>query len=65
MSLLVHQVAKLSGVSVDTVRRWERKGLLTSERDVNGWRVYGPEAVDELRRLYRREGPRRTVEVST
>ena len=65
MSLLVHQVAKLSGVSVDTVRRWERKGLLTSERDVNGWRVYGPEAVEELRRLYRREGPRRAVAVTT
>jgi DNA-binding transcriptional MerR regulator len=65
MSLLVHQVAKLSGVSADTVRRWERKGLLTSERDVNGWRVYGPEAVEKLRRLYRREGPRRSVAVTT
>ncbi len=54
MSLLVHQVAKLSGVSVDTVRRWERKGLLTSERDVNGWRRYSPDVVPLLRQAYRK-----------
>ena len=54
MSLAVDQVAKLSGVSVDTVRRWERKVLFTSQRNVNGWRRYSPDVVPILRQAYRK-----------
>ena len=59
MSLLVHEVAKRAGVHADTVRRWERKGVITSKRDANGWRRYGRDAVAILRRAYLRqkEGP--------
>ena len=52
MSLLVHQVAKKAEISVDTVRRLDRKGLINSKRDTNNWRRYPPEVVATLRRLY-------------
>lgn len=55
MSLLVHQVAKLSGVSVDTVRRLERLGRISSERDDNGWRRFSPDVVPLIRRAYRKQ----------
>ena len=52
MSLLVHEVAKKAEISVDTVRRLDRKGLINSKRDANNWRRYPPEVVATLRRLY-------------
>jgi len=49
---LVSQVAKAVELHPDTVRRLERKGIISSKRDVNGWRRYSPEAVETIRRLY-------------
>ncbi len=52
MSLLIHEVARRAGLHVDTVRRLERRGLINSKRDINGWRRYGPEVVETVKRLY-------------
>jgi DNA-binding transcriptional MerR regulator len=48
--LLIGEVAKRVGVSVDTVRHYERKGLLQNVwRDGSGYRRYSSEAVDRIR----------------
>lgn len=52
MSLLIHEVAQQVGVHVDTIRRLERRGIITSKRDVNGWRRYGPDVVETLKQFY-------------
>ena len=52
MRLLVHEVAKRAKVSNDTVRNADRRGLISSVRDVNGWRRFSPNVVDELKKLY-------------
>jgi DNA-binding transcriptional MerR regulator len=41
----VGELAKRIGRSVDTIKRWEEEGLLRSERDCRGRRVYGEEHV--------------------
>ncbi|MBZ5597017.1 MAG: heavy metal-responsive transcriptional regulator [Acidobacteriia bacterium] len=43
-------LAKLVGISPDTLRLYERKGLLTHPpRSANGYRCYPPEMVDRIR----------------
>jgi len=44
----VHEAAALLGVSPDTIRRWEKKGLIKAHRDPNGARLFDP---DELNRV--------------
>jgi DNA-binding transcriptional MerR regulator len=44
------ELAAMAGVSTDTLRHYERKGLLPpAPRSVNGYRVYGVEALDRIR----------------
>jgi len=43
------ELACLSGVSTDTLRHYERKGLLTSQRASNGYREYSPQALARVR----------------
>ncbi|TKB72535.1 MAG: MerR family transcriptional regulator [Nitrospira sp.] len=52
--MLIGEVAEQTGIHPSTIRRLGAKGVLKAERDRNGWRVYGPKVVEELRRLYRR-----------
>jgi DNA-binding transcriptional MerR regulator len=52
--MLIGELAEQEDVSTATIRRLDKKGILKAERDRNGWRVFGPEAAAELRRLYRR-----------
>jgi DNA-binding transcriptional MerR regulator len=47
------QLAALVGVSTDTLRHYERKGLLLSSRSANGYRAYPPDAVDRVRLVQR------------
>lgn len=42
------QLATATGVTIRAMRLYERQGLITPERDRNGWRVYGPDAVARL-----------------
>jgi DNA-binding transcriptional MerR regulator len=43
------EVARLSGVSPDTLRHYERKGLLKPQRAPNGYREYPRHAVERVR----------------
>ena len=52
MSLLVHEVAKKVKIHIDTIKRAEKRGLISPQRDVNGWRRYSPDVVDKLKKLY-------------
>jgi hypothetical protein len=48
--LTIGQAARLLALSTDTLRHWERDGLLAVPRDPdNGYRRYGPAEVDRLR----------------
>ncbi len=46
--LLVHNAAEILGVSVDTIRRWEKKGLIQAARDNNNHRLFELESVKQL-----------------
>lgn len=46
--LLKHEVVKLLNISKDTLRNWERNGLLKTNRKENGYRIYTD---DDIRRL--------------
>lgn len=46
-------LARLTGLSTDTLRHYERKGLLSARRSSNGYRKYPPEAVDRVRLVQR------------
>ena len=45
----VGELAKAAGVSTDTVRHYERKGVLRPHRSRNGYREYPEGALDRLR----------------
>jgi DNA-binding transcriptional MerR regulator len=47
------QLARLASVSTDTLRHYERKGLLASRRSSNGYREYPRDAVDRVRLVQR------------
>lgn len=47
--LRIGELARLTGVSVDTLRHYERKGLLKAQRLSNGYRVYPAPAVERVR----------------
>jgi DNA-binding transcriptional MerR regulator len=48
-SLRSGDLSRMAGVSTDTLRHYERKGLLTSQRASNGYREYSPEALARVR----------------
>lgn len=53
-SLTIGQLAKSAGVGVETVRFYERKGLLAEpNRRPSGYRQYGEEVVNRLRFIKR------------
>jgi DNA-binding transcriptional MerR regulator len=43
------ELARISGVSADTLRHYERKGLLKPRRAPNGYRAYPRHAVERVR----------------
>jgi MerR family transcriptional regulator, copper efflux regulator len=53
-TMTIGKVAARAGVSIDTVRYYERHGLLSSPpRRASGYREYGPADVDRLRFIRR------------
>lgn len=47
--MTVSDAANTLNVSVDTIRRWEKKGLIKARRDANNYRVFD---IQELRRAH-------------
>nr|WP_315258269.1 MerR family transcriptional regulator [uncultured Duganella sp.] len=45
----IGEIAAATGISRDTLRFYEKRGLLRARRSANGYRDYPPEAVDWLR----------------
>jgi MerR family copper efflux transcriptional regulator len=43
------ELAGLCGLSTDSLRHYERLGLLHAERSANGYREYPPQSVDRIR----------------
>lgn len=43
------ELAQLCGLSTDTLRHYERKGLLHAGRSANGYREYAPQSQDRIR----------------
>jgi DNA-binding transcriptional MerR regulator len=43
------ELARLCGLSTDTLRHYERKGLLQAGRSANGYREYPPQSEDRIR----------------
>ncbi len=52
--MLIGELAERVALSTTTIRRLEAEGILKSNRDRNGWRIYDQSAVDALQKLYRR-----------
>ena len=56
-SLQIGQVSKASGVSIHTIRFYEKEGLLKSPfRSGGGFRLYPQETVDQLRFIQKAQG---------
>lgn len=47
----IGEIADATGLSRDTLRFYEKRGLLRARRSANGYRDYPPEAVEWLRYL--------------
>ena len=48
--MTIGQVAKLAGVGVETIRFYEREGLLNKpKRKESGYRMFGPEVVNRIK----------------
>ncbi len=47
--LTVIDAAKVIGVSIDTIRRWEKKGILKSTRSTNNYRLFN---IEEVKRVH-------------
>jgi DNA-binding transcriptional MerR regulator len=52
--MLISELARRSNLHPATLRRLESRGLLVPERDANGWRIYGADAIKVLQNLYKR-----------
>ena len=53
---LIGDIARMSGISRDTIRFYEKKGLITSHKRANGYRYYTEEELIHLYGiLYRRQ----------
>jgi MerR family mercuric resistance operon transcriptional regulator len=52
-SYLRNQMARKAGVNIETLRYYERKGLIVASRSENGYRRYSEAALDRLRFICR------------
>jgi DNA-binding transcriptional MerR regulator len=50
--MLISELAEKAGRHPETIRRLEKRGLISSRRDINGWRHYSPDVVDKVKKLY-------------
>ena len=58
MNLTVSEAAERVGVSPLTLKRLEKRGRTTPIRDLNNWRLYRPEEIQQLIALYARNATR-------
>jgi transcriptional regulator with XRE-family HTH domain len=59
LSFSIGEVSQMVGVAAQTLRLWEREGLIEPRRTEGGYRVYGEADVERLRKIKRlRKGER-------
>ena len=57
LALRIGELSRKSGASVDTIRYYEREGLLKKPaRSGGGFRIYPPEAVDQMVFIQKAQG---------
>ena len=49
VKLTVHDASQALGISADTIRRWEKKGLIKASRDENNYRVFDVSEIERMR----------------
>ncbi len=54
--MLISELAKKTGLHPETLRRLEKRGVITAKRDINGWRRYSPAVVEQIKALYAEGG---------
>ena len=47
----ISKAAEILGVSIDTVRRWEKAGKITAERSEGGHRLFSVDKLETYKRL--------------
>lgn len=63
--MFIREAAAAVGVSTDTLRRWEREGLIPAPaRDQNGNRIYTPADLEVMRRVKAGSADRRRAKCS-
>ena len=50
--ITVHQAAQFCDVSADTIRRWEKKGLIRAQRSENNHRLFDPQELKRVQAKY-------------
>ena len=58
--MLISELAEKVGLHPETIRRLERRGVISSQRDVNGWRRYSLDALITLRKRYAQDEKQRS-----
>ena len=48
----ITQAAQKAKLHPETLRRLERRGIISPRRDINGWRRYDLETIEKLCALY-------------
>ena len=48
--ITVKDIAEMTGLNVNTVRRWADRGYIQSNRDYKGWRVF-PDPMGTVKRI--------------
>lgn len=61
--LTIGQVSKSLNLSVDTIRRWDKKGLIKSKRDTRNQRVFDIHEVERVQKKYLGTSVQRHFEV--
>lgn len=47
--ITISEASKILEISIDTLRRWDKKGLIRSERDIRGNRLFSLEAIERIK----------------
>lgn len=61
----IGQVSQSLDLSVDTIRRWDKKGLIKSKRDSRNQRVFSVDEVERVKQKYKGESVKRSFDVLT
>jgi DNA-binding transcriptional MerR regulator len=64
MFLTMTGAVRATARSSDTLKLWEKLGLITPERDSHGRRLYSPECISEIKRLAAERQTRHALQIA-